>query len=106
MLLGAPAWSAPAAATGVIEGRVFDAARGEYLENALVSVEGASLETLTDATGSYRLAAVPSGTVRLRIFYTGLAPLTVPLAVPAGGTLQRDFTFAAPGGGKLSLIHI
>lgn len=65
---GGTGLSAPPAATGVIEGRVFDAGRGEFLENALVGIEGTSLETLTDAVGGYRLAPVPAGAVRLRVF--------------------------------------
>jgi hypothetical protein len=63
------ALSAQPTLTGTIEGRVFDAGRGEYLENALVSVEGTALETLTDATGAYRLSAVPAGNARLKVFY-------------------------------------
>jgi len=88
---------APAAVpSGAIEGRVFDAGRGEYLENALVSLEGSALETLTDATGTYRLAPVAAGPARLRVFYTGLGLLTAAVEVPAEGLLRRDFTFAAP----------
>jgi hypothetical protein len=93
---GSPPRGQPAA-TGSIEGRVFDAGRGEYLENALVSVEGTTLETLTDATGGYRLTTVPAGSARLRVFYTGLNPLSVTAAVTAGQTLQRDLTFGAQG---------
>jgi TonB-dependent receptor len=76
---------------------VFDAGRGEFLENALVSVEGTSLETLTDATGAYRLSAVPAGNARLKVFYTGLNSLSVTATVIAGQTLQRDVTFGAQG---------
>ena len=92
-----PALAAAAAPGGAIEGRVFDAGRGEYLENALVSLEGSALETLTDATGAFRLAPVPAGPARLRIFYTGLAPLTAAVDVPVDGVVRRDLTFAAPG---------
>ena len=102
-LMGAGLLSAQTAATGTIEGRVFDAGRGEYLENALVSVEGSTVETLTDATGGYRITALPAGQVRLKVFYTGLNPLSVTATVTAGQTLQRDLTFGAQGreGGAL-----
>ena len=39
---------AQSANTGALQGRVFDEARGEYLENARVTVEGTQLETYTD----------------------------------------------------------
>ena len=70
-----PSGAGSPALTGAIEGRVFDAGRGEFLENALVRVEGTTREALTDATGSYRLSFVPAGEARLRVFYTGLPSL-------------------------------
>jgi hypothetical protein len=57
---------------GSLEGRVFDAGRGEYLENARVTVEGTTLEVLTDSSGSYRLTNVPAGTAKVRVFFTGI----------------------------------
>ena len=92
--------AAQSPATGVIEGRVFDSVRGEYLEKALVSVEGTRLETLTDATGQFRLGNVPAGTARVRVFFTGLPPQTAAVAVGAGQTAQRDFTFGVEGRGR------
>ena len=92
--------AAQTAATGTIEGRVFDSVRGEYLEKARVTVEGTRLETLTDATGQYRLANVPAGTARVRVFYTGLPVQTAGVAVAAGQAAQRDFTFGAEGRGR------
>ena len=44
---------AQGAATGTIEGRVFDAGRGEYLERARLVIEGTSQETFTEAGGPY-----------------------------------------------------
>ena len=86
------------AATGTIEGRVFDARRGEYLEKARITVAGTKLEVLTDATGMYRLTNVPPGTVSVVVFYTGLGAQTDVVTVAAGGTAQHDVTFA--GGGR------
>ena len=48
-------------ATGVVEGRIINAASGSILENARVTVEGANLEALTSATGEFRLTNVPVG---------------------------------------------
>ncbi|MEY2881721.1 MAG: hypothetical protein RLZZ15_4101 [Verrucomicrobiota bacterium] len=101
----APALRAQATATGAIEGRVFNASRGEYVAKALLTIEGTKQETLTDETGQFRLAGVPAGPVRLRVFFTGITPHTETLTVVAGETAQRDITLlgqppAARGGGK------
>src|SRR4051794_29209441 len=77
---------------GTIEGRVVSARNGEYLENARVSVEGTSLETFTDAEGSYRLANVPAGAVRVRAFFTGMTPQTIDVSVMPGQSVNRDIT--------------
>ncbi|MBI4623662.1 MAG: carboxypeptidase regulatory-like domain-containing protein [Verrucomicrobia bacterium] len=82
------------AATGAIEGRVFNPGTGEYLEKARVTVEGAGLETLTDSLGQYSFANVPAGEVRVKVFYTGLVVQTAPVRVTAGQTEQRDFNLA------------
>ena len=95
-LTGAVRLGAQSAATGTIEGRVFDPRRGEYVEKARITVEGTKLEVLTDSTGSYRLANVPAGTAKLLVFYTGLGSQTELVAVAPGGNVQRDITF---GGG-------
>ncbi|MBI5769899.1 MAG: TonB-dependent receptor [Verrucomicrobia bacterium] len=87
------------AGTGTIEGRVFDGGRGEYLEKALVSVDGTKLETLTDATGQYRLANVPAGAAKVKVFYTGLTIAPSNVTVTAGQTAQLDFTLGAQARG-------
>ncbi len=88
---------AQTAATGTIEGRVFDPRRGEYLEKARLTIEGTSLEVLTDFTGGYRLAGVPVGIAKMTIFYTGLGLQTEMVTVAAGQTVQRDIAFAGAG---------
>ena len=49
------------AATGAIEGRVLHGMSGAYLENARVTVEGATLPAFTNNLGEYRLSGVPTG---------------------------------------------
>src|SRR4051812_1138744 len=61
------------AARGIIEGRVLNATNGDYLNNARVSIEGTDAETLTDRAGQFRLTGVPSGEVKLKVNYSGLA---------------------------------
>lgn len=79
------------AGVGAIEGRVLNPTTGEYLENVRVSIEGAALETFTDATGAYRLGTVPAGTVRVKAFRTGIVTETVAVEVAAGKSSRRDF---------------
>ena len=94
LLLFAPL-AAQSAGTGTIEGRVFDPARGEYLERARVTVEGTSQEAFTDETGQYRFTDVPAGLARVKVFFTGLAPQTSTVTVTAGATVQADVALAA-----------
>jgi iron complex outermembrane receptor protein len=82
---------------GTIEGRVINATNGEYVERARLTVEGTSLETFTDAGGAYRLDGVPAGTVQVRLFYTGMAPLARSVAVAADQTAQLDTAMTAAG---------
>ncbi len=73
-------------ATGAVEGRVFNPDIGEYVERARVTIEGTALETFTDAEGNFRLAAVPAGPVRLRVFRTGAPPVVRSVVLGAGQT--------------------
>ena len=80
--------------TGVVEGRVFNPAMGEYVENARISIEGTSVETLTDASGQFRLGNVPAGNVRVRVFRTGSVPQVRGVNVSAGGVTRQDFSLS------------
>src|SRR5687768_6051145 len=79
---------------GAIEGRVFNPGTGEYLENARITIEGTSLETLTNSLGQYSFSKVPAGAVKVKAFYTGLAVEIAPVNVSPGQTAQHDFTLA------------
>lgn len=87
----------PSGPTGAIEGRVFNPANGEYLENARLTIEGTGIETFTDASGHYRLPNVPAGSVTLKVFFTGLVAQSDVVTVTAGQTMQHDVTGAMPG---------
>ncbi len=86
---------AQTAATGTIEGRVFDAGRGEYLENVRVTLEGTTQETFTDSSGQYRLTNVPAGSAKLKVFFTGLQSQANVVAVASGQTAQHNITLTA-----------
>jgi len=91
LLLAPLRLAAQAAAVGTIEGRVAHSAAGSYLKQVRVTVDGTTLETLTDEAGEFRPAAVPAGEVTLRAAATGFAAQTVRVAVTAGQTARRDF---------------
>jgi len=77
--------------TGLIEGRVSNPATGENLELTRITVEGTSLETLTDTSGQYRLGNVPAGAANVRAFRTGVVTQTLPITVTAGQISRLNF---------------
>ena len=85
-------------AIGTIEGRVFDARRGEFVEKARLTVEGTREEVLSDAIGQYRLVNLPAGPVKIVVFYTGLGSQTETVTVTAGQVVQHDITLRAVAG--------
>ncbi|MBL9198846.1 MAG: TonB-dependent receptor plug domain-containing protein, partial [Opitutaceae bacterium] len=93
--LSATLSAADPAATATLSGRVQHAASGSYLNNARVSVRGTDLVAFTDITGTYRLTPVPAGAITLEVFYTGMAPQSVPLTLAAGASLERDIALAS-----------
>jgi len=85
-----------APATASVSGRVSHAATGQYLNNARVAVQGTNLVAFTDESGTYRLDRVAAGTVVLEVFYTGLEPQTVSLALVPSATMEKDIALVAP----------
>lgn len=96
------------AQTGAIEGRVLNVVTGDYLNNVRVTVSGTSLEAQTDATGSYRIGAVPAGKVTLSVTYTGLDGQQVVVDVAAGATVRHNFelTSKARYGAELEAVKM
>jgi TonB-dependent receptor len=89
--------AAQTSGTGSIEGRVFDPRRGEYVENARITLEGTDRQTFSDPTGYYRIPNVPAGTAKLSIFFTGRGTQTEQVAVAAGERVVRDVTLTGGG---------
>lgn len=90
-LVFSPAQAQPEG-TGTIEGRVLNASNGQYLKNARVTVQGTSLESITNEFGEYRLAHVPSGTASVRAAYVGLDVVTQSVTVGPGQRVRQDFS--------------
>ena len=86
---------AQAAATGIVTGRVQNAASGKYLNNARVTVVGTQVQGFTDEYGEFQLNDVPTGSYKLKVFYTGLDAKEVDIDVRAGEILAKDITLTS-----------
>lgn len=86
-------WSASAqtAAGGTVEGRVLNVATGRYLGNARVTVEGTSLEGITNEFGAFRISGVPAGPARVRAAYSGLDAKVETVTVTPGQVAAVNF---------------
>ncbi|MBK8059922.1 MAG: TonB-dependent receptor [Gemmatimonadetes bacterium] len=78
-------------AQGTIRGKVTNAAAGAPLGNAQVFVAGTQLGALTNADGSYSIAAVPPGTQVVRVRLIGYQPTEKSVSVTAGAAVTLDF---------------
>ncbi len=77
-------------AAGVVTGRVVDTV-GAGVSSAVVFVRGTRLGATTDATGRFRIDAVPVGDYVLVVRRVGLGSDSAALSVGAGATATRDF---------------
>ncbi len=82
-------------ATGTITGRVFNPSTGEYLRNARITVVESQQTTISGDGGEFTLAAVPAGKATLAVDYTGYRAASATLTVPAGGSVNHEFTLVS-----------
>ena len=78
-------------ARGVISGRVVNQETGQPLVNALVSVDGTTLNAVTTEQGRYVIANVPAGEREIRVSMLGYAGSPQRVQVSAGATATADF---------------
>ena len=83
---------AQGAGQATIEGRVLDQARGNYLNNARVTIEGTAFEAFTDQLGFYRFTNLAAGEWRLKVFYTGLGSQVSAVTAVAGQAVEKNFS--------------
>ncbi|OLE70660.1 MAG: hypothetical protein AUG74_07365 [Bacteroidetes bacterium 13_1_20CM_4_60_6] len=81
--------AAAAQTTGVIRGKVTDAATGRAVDGVQVYVAGTELGTLTNADGQYQFA-VRAGTVQLRTRRVGFASAGRSVSVTPGQIIDAD----------------
>jgi hypothetical protein len=91
ILAGLALQAAQGAGPGSIRGVVRDAAEGQPVAGAIVTLVPEDFSVLTDSTGAYQFSAVAPGERRLRASRLDFSALEVRLLVPEGGTVQVDF---------------
>lgn len=72
-----------------------NAATGDSLNKARISVEGSNTLAFTDESGRYRLVNMPVGDVKLRVYFTGLDPIEETVMVTGGETVVQNFTLSS-----------
>ena len=77
--------------TGMVIGRVFNPATGEYIRNAEIRIAGTAQTVLTESSGYYRIPNAPAGNITVEVHYTGYDTARAEVAVTPGGTVTRDF---------------
>ncbi len=93
ILCGLPALVFAQNSTRVI-GQVSNAATRSFLHGAQVTVQGTTIQTLTDREGRYELT-VPPGPITLVASYTGLEEQSARIELPEAGTATRNFQLEA-----------
>ncbi|HZF67281.1 MAG TPA: SusC/RagA family TonB-linked outer membrane protein, partial [Gemmatirosa sp.] len=78
------------ATSGIITGRVTDAASGQPLPAAQVTLVGTTRGAASGDDGRYRLAGVPPGTYQVRVLRIGYQAVTRPVTMTAGQTQTLD----------------
>ncbi len=76
---------------GTLTGSVSNAATGNLLEGAKIDLPERGLNTLTDNTGRFVLANLPSGVHEVVVSYIGLDAARTTVTIPAGQRTVRNF---------------
>jgi len=77
--------------TGILTGRILNPVTGDYVINAVVTIEGTNRQSFTDSEGTYRFTGVPAGPVRLRISYADFDVREEIVVARAGETVVENF---------------
>ncbi len=90
-----PSAAAQPAATGTVQGRVYNPATQQYVRSAEVRLEGTSLQAATEGDGSFQFSGVPAGSVTLVVTYTGYQTVRDSFTVAAGQTAVREINLVS-----------
>ncbi len=80
--------------TGIIRGRVTDAATGAPLAAVQVRVDGTAAGAQTGPDGTYTITGAPAGSRVLSTRRLGYAPERIAVTVPDAGSATQDFALA------------
>jgi TonB-linked SusC/RagA family outer membrane protein len=96
----------PAAAqqVGEVTGLVVDKANNQPVAAAQVSVLGTTVRVLTAENGRYRLVNVPAGAATVRISTIGYGVATQAVTVPAGGSVEANFSLTQAAVGLEAIV--
>lgn len=92
-LVRRPAGVAPPM-VGTVTGVVTEAATGNAVPQAQVSVQGTSLGRATDQDGRYTISGVIAGARTVTVRRLGYDPQSREVVVPEGGSVEADFALA------------
>lgn len=96
LLIVVLATSARAQETGILTGRVVDAATGDPIIAATVLIEGTKLGTRTNTDGVFAIRKVPVGVYTVRSSSIGFAPQSVSgVSIANGRSAQIDFSLSS-----------
>lgn len=93
--LARPGGAQQPATTGVLAGRVLDAATNEARPGAAVSIVGTSRGVIADDRGQYVIPAIPAGAITIRARLLGYRPAERAVVVRAGDTTRVDLVLQA-----------
>lgn len=79
---------------GVITGTVRNAANGNGVASATVTVAGTNLSATSNASGAYTISNVPAGSQTLNVTATGFIATSTQVTVSAGQTVTRDISIS------------
>ena len=92
VLLLLPLLAFAQAGGGIIQGRVFNPATQEYVNNAEVRLEGTKQVTFTESDGSFQFNGVAPGPATIAVNFTGYQPVRESFVVSAGATAVREIS--------------
>ncbi|MEJ7810985.1 MAG: TonB-dependent receptor [Gemmatimonadaceae bacterium] len=81
--------------TGIIRGRIMDAASRAPVASAQVRISGSTIGALSGENGEYIIPAAPAGTRTVIAQRIGYGPSRREVTVAAGETVTADFTLAS-----------
>ena len=87
--------SAQPAATGSIQGRVFNPVSKEYVGNAEVRLEGTNQVTYTESDGSFQFKGVAVGPATIAVTFTGYNTAKESFVVAAGSLAVREISLTS-----------